>query len=297
MRDLVIVTTYRRPEYLYVCLEALLAAGAADKEIWVVQDNHVGDRNSEQVDLDMSFVVGVFAPKFLFFKWVRRRPHTYVGNSYSVLDAYSVALRSKFRFIYLVEDDIFVNDDFFKWHEAVQAAGDYFCTVARIACKQFNPSEADAGAYYVSNSLYSSLGVCWRRENLSKVARHANVNFYKDALGYVKSNFSPSLLGPAFTEQDGLIRRVIMSSEEKLLVAFPAIRRANHIGVTGYHRSRGIPFTGSIGQKIDTLKGSLQDGSLKLLSKDHLDLDDIDTVEPTVPWEPENLYEAGVVNV
>lgn len=292
-----IVTTYRRPEYLYVCLEALLSAGASDKEIWVVQDSHVGDRDSEQIELDMRFVTSVFASKFLFFRWVRRRPHAYAGNSYSVLDAYSVALRSKARFVYLVEDDIFVSDDFFKWHEAVQDAGDYFCSVARIACKQFNPPEMDVGAYYVSRSLYSSLGVCWRRENLSKVARHANVNYYKDALGYVKSNFSPNLLGLEFTEQDGLIRRVIMSSEEKLLVAFPAVRRASHIGVTGYHRSRGISFVGSIGQKIDALKGSLQDGSLKLLSKDHLDLDDIDAVESSVAWEPENLYEAGVVNV
>ena len=40
-RDIVIVPTYDRPEYLWVCLQKLSAAhGVQDKEIWVCEDNH-----------------------------------------------------------------------------------------------------------------------------------------------------------------------------------------------------------------------------------------------------------------
>ena len=44
MRDIVIMPSFHRPEYLYLALEHLAAAdGAKEKEVWVGQDRHTYD--------------------------------------------------------------------------------------------------------------------------------------------------------------------------------------------------------------------------------------------------------------
>ena len=41
MRDIVIIPTYDRPEYLALCLEKLFQArGIEEKEVWVCLDHH-----------------------------------------------------------------------------------------------------------------------------------------------------------------------------------------------------------------------------------------------------------------
>ena len=40
-RDIVIVPTFDRPEFLWLCLENILAAeGSLDREIWLCEDIH-----------------------------------------------------------------------------------------------------------------------------------------------------------------------------------------------------------------------------------------------------------------
>ena len=44
LRDIVIVPSYYRPDYLQCCLENILAAdGGKEKEIWVSNDAHPND--------------------------------------------------------------------------------------------------------------------------------------------------------------------------------------------------------------------------------------------------------------
>jgi hypothetical protein len=103
---------------------------------------------------------------------------------------------------------------------------------------------------------------------------HCQGFYYRNMTGYIINRFPDSSLGHIWTEQDGLIRRVLM--EGKHLTASPCVKRAYHIGITGYHRAKGYQFTGTLSERVQKLNDALETGALPGLRKDFVDLDDID---------------------
>jgi len=281
MRDIVLVTTFFRPEFLWVVLQSIADAdGGKEKEVWVAHDHHrVGDQppNAENQE-----VIDHFKGVFKAFRWIDRTPHAYSGNSYNCLELYKEAYRTNARFVYLIEDDILVEKDFFRWHEAVQAEGDYFCSVARLHDHKSYKGSNDPTEYREDTDEYTSWGVCWRRESLKPLMEHCCDAYYSDMTRYIQRRFPQHKLGGSFTEQDGLIHRVL--AEVKGVVASPCLRRANHIGITGYHRPQGYRFTGNLSQRIEQLNEAINAGNMKHLRKSHFYLEDIDTPHGVVPW-------------
>jgi hypothetical protein len=79
--------------------------------------------------------------------------------------------------------------------------------------------------------------------------------------------------------------------EANALTASPCLKRAAHIGITGYHRSNGYQFTGTLAEKVQKLNDALKTGALPGLRKDFVDLCDIDTPRgSTSPWSPDSLH-------
>ena len=64
-------------------------------------------------------------------------------------------------------------------------------------------------------------------------------------------------MGNCFTEQDGLIERVMLKSGRK--VAFPFVSRAYHAGFYGYHRDVPLRPNGFLEAKIQGLRKLLSD--------------------------------------
>jgi len=275
-QDVVLVTTFYRPEYLWTVLQALADAdGGADKEVWVAHDHHHNEGNRDAARSENEQIAAHFKDVFAKFRWIDRETHSYEGNSYNCLELYKEAHGSDFRFVYLVEDDIVVEKDFFRWHEAVQAKGDYLCSVGRLQTTRPDLIKSDdPSAYVESGSDYTSWGSCWRREKLSFLMEHCQGFYYRNMTGYIINRFPDSSLGHIWTEQDGLIRRVLM--EGKHLTASPCVKRAYHIGITGYHRAKGYQFTGTLSERVQKLNDALETGALPGLRKDFVDLDDID---------------------
>src|SRR5208282_4467835 len=163
-RDIVLLPTYFRPEYLQLCLEHLVKAeGITSKEIWILQDHHLNDEYIHAVEENWTQeVLASWKPyTALDIKFIRLPFHITPGNSRNVLEGYRRAYHTDAQFVYLVEDDVFVQPDFFQWHEAVQADGDYYCSIAH-GCyhrnKEVRTDIADSGAYFTSHRDYASLG-------------------------------------------------------------------------------------------------------------------------------------------
>lgn len=299
MTDVVLIPTYYRPEYLSLCLEKLAAAdGAKEKEVWVAHDIHDGDerrlsRTTFELRRDLDDtpkVVKQWENCFASIRYIQRQPHRYLGNPFNFLELYKEAYRdSRFRYVFLVEDDVHVAPDFFRWHEAVQARGDYFVTVGWHCIR--NPEARTAGGpeeYIESTRDFSSIGVCWRRDNLKSIAMHAQPTYYQSMGVYMGRTFPGSPI-PAgqWTEQAGLIMRTLLAAKDKLTVAWPVLRRCSHVGVNGYHRQAGFRFGGSVEQRIEGLRAACTRGTINTLSKDPFD--DIDSPIEVSNWTPESL--------
>lgn len=230
MKDVVLVPAYNRPELLYLCLEHLSACPEIhDKEIWVrcesrnLPDDFLRDNKSVAMSFDVQFQMC--------------RGHGYHGNSFNVLNAYKDAVESGASRIYLVEDDVLVSPDFFRWHDAMlQRDPDLFCSVGWHCLRRGDipRGSTDPLIYFKSYVDYASIGVCWRASTLELVTKHCNVDYFNNPAGYIKRHFPFSPLSLDFSEQDGVVMRVLETSASA--VAWPYRRRCSHVGWWGYHR-------------------------------------------------------------
>lgn len=262
MKDIVLLPTYCRPEYLQICLEHLTKAeGITSKQIWILQDHRQNDEYTCAPDENWTReVLAAWKPyTALDIKFMRASSHCTPGNSRNVLEGYKRAYETDARFVYLIEDDVFVQPDFFKWHEAVQATGDYYCSIAH-GCYHRNKGVrtdiTDPGAYFTSHRDYASLGVCWRREKIGLFVEHARNEYYSNTDNYVRQRLSGTPLGDNFSEQDGLIERVMWKTTG--VTAWPYVPRAYHLGLYGYHRLGQRP-NGFLEAKLAGLRKMLAD--------------------------------------
>lgn len=276
--DLVLIPTYNRPDYLRLCLEYLSRAeGIQTKEV------HISVDRGKSLIREIYEVVNDFRNQ-LNITVSFREPHDYHGNSFNTLEAYKEAYTSNAKFVYLVEDDVLVQPDFFKWHEAVQAEDDFMCSIAyrcsrNPACSRIH--EHDPEAYFVSARDYASIGVCWRREKLAEVVKHACTEYYQNMNDYILKNFPNNRFYECFTEQDGLIMRIM--GETHGLTAWPYMPRAYHIGFAGYHRLRSPRLS------YNEIKEVIHD-SEKVRQTDR-DFHDIEAVPTTLIPEWKKLYQ------
>lgn len=290
--DVVIVPTYKRREFLTVCLEELSHAhGIEDKQIIVVEDYHDGDDVPDEKER-RNWLYCPHCFKDLGIDQCRisyrvQRQHPYYGNSFNVLEALKFAYELGPERVYLVEDDVMVTEDFFYWHEAMQKqVPDCFATVASPinasleyainGPEVLDEKVKDPFAYHVSTHAYSSIGVCFSQRVLKMVVGRADESFY-------------GRLGPG-VEQDLEIKKLMRAVGEKTV--WPYYPRAYHIGWYGYHRNTSLPLNGTLSEKCDQLRDIIHDQ--KRLS-DFAKLQSVQAVPlgPMLSWwsGPQRFYE------
>jgi len=180
MRDLVLIPSFFRPEYLFLCLEHILkAAGGSEKEIWVSQDRKIEEPGDLSQDIGNVFRVVSHFSHSCCVRYIERKRNPFNANVYNVLELYKEAyVTPGVRFVYLIEDDVLIAPDFFVWHEAVNERGDYFCSVGWHCSRNPGVTLSDHAADYIESALdFSSIGVCWRRANLAPVIKHARAEY------------------------------------------------------------------------------------------------------------------------
>ena len=278
IHDVVLIPTYLRPEFLQICLEhlAVTTNTSTPKEFWICADQRPDDCYRHKLELGWQDEVLDAWRRTLPIKFFQVEKHLFNGNSYNVLESYKRAYREPgVRYVYLVEDDVLVSPDFFSWHEAAaEAEPEAACSIA-YRCSRNSEARTDVtdpGAYFTTVRDFASIGVRWRRDKLEKVLEHAKPEYYVDQKRYIQNKFPNNRFGKCFTEQDGLIMRLL--DIQKWFTVWPYVPRCYHVGFYGYHRPNGKRPDGFLEAKIDKIKGMLRDEQkLKFAAPDFGDIE------------------------
>src|SRR6476661_5195277 len=116
MQDILIIPTFDRPEFLWLCLDHIVACPeAGELDIRVYVDNHTFHPPPL---VAIRSVLENFPQ--LHIALVVQNPHDYAGNSFNLLTAYKEAFESDANLVFMVEDDVMVRPNFFEWHRQVQ---------------------------------------------------------------------------------------------------------------------------------------------------------------------------------
>lgn len=150
MRELVIVSSWRRPEYLNQCLAALKAArGSSDRDIHIFQNDRPADGVSGILSVTEKY--GYRVQHHEAQSWMASQRY-----------AFAMAYYSEAPYVYFFSDDVIAAPDFFDWHEEVR--GDWWGSTAwrppTGQVKHFDP----AAYYVISYPNEISMGLCVKHE-------------------------------------------------------------------------------------------------------------------------------------
>lgn len=245
--DVVVIPCFNRPEFLSVCLELIQKAVGSEENLYLFQVDFGYDPEVLQV-----------IENFPLQKEVRiTEEHSFRNKqSYSLFKGYENALSYNPEKIYLIEDDIFIANDFFHWHQ--KNIGSNFASIAtrNHNNRGFRPTNNLSRTY--TQSEYQSLGVCFHRSSVEHFLKYFTPEFFTDPENYIKKTFPRSRIPTMYCEQDGLIRRIIQ--DQKLQVVYPHVPRAFHAGF--YGKSRGEKPTGTLEERITQVKLTAFDGEI-----------------------------------
>lgn len=140
--------------------------------------------------------------------------------------------------LYMVEDDVFVANDFFLYHaEVYRQQPMLWCSIGTRNNNSKDPTIADHTGYYLKyNDEYQSLGVCWSKPSLQLTLEHIKDDYFRNPLDYCNKHYPNSNIGPMYIEQDGLLRRIKAKHFPNTPVAYPHIPRGYHAGFQGKNR-------------------------------------------------------------
>lgn len=164
MSDIVIVSSWRREDYLTKCFDGLLnARGINDKEVWVFQNC----RKDIGIDLNPVYdCLSRYSHKFENFRLIQKESSSWMdSHTYAWQRAYA----ADSQYVYFFSDDVICTPDFFEWHDAVQATGDWFGSTA-WRHPQGNTKPFDLEAFYqVTYPTEISMGLCVKHSSIPKL--------------------------------------------------------------------------------------------------------------------------------
>src|ERR1700692_2677356 len=249
-RDVVVLPCWRRPEFLWHCLDNLTRADG----IGSVQVLFRADTGHSPENID---VIHAFADRLPGFQISLPEPCPFrrTKQSANLLLGYLRAAAQSRQYVFVVEEDTMVARDFFRWHRAVHgAAGPLFCSIAASNPNRIVTLPDEPEGYYLSSGDFCSSGVCFDRHRLhSLVAPHVNMGYFRRPKNYLRRHFPASAVGLGFVEQDGLLRRIQEGSS--LSIAYPCVPRAFDAGFYGYNRPGEV--AGSIRDRIQLLTDTI----------------------------------------
>ena len=263
MRDIIIVPTYDRPEMLWVCLEKLRAARGIgeNKEIWICEDKHYEKEKDGWLTFEYATLLPYFEREFgrYMFRHFYFEPHgPSYGNSRNVVDGFKRAIveylaKQDVRYIYLIEDDAMVTEDFFEWNEKAHDLFKPFATCAGRINRSLNfesngPEAIDEtfkepGLCVRSRKAYMSWATCFHPEDL------------RNAMTY---EFTSTVWAPG-KEQDIEVQKRIRKLN--LTTVWPYVPRAYHMGWYSYHLNSGMPLSGTLEEKVKAIKRIMTNAS------------------------------------
>lgn len=252
VRDIVLIPCWRRPEMLWHCIDNLCRADGID-------ELHVVFRPDNGYDPDNIQVINSFADRLDSFEiqLAPSCPYRRSKLSANVLLGYMHAAAATRRYVYLVEEDIMVARDFFRWHQGVHVQHtELFCSIAVHNHNREVVTPNDSEGYYLSQFDYCSWGGCFDHAVITdRFSAHIQPAYFSRPKHYLRRHFPASRVGLGYVEQASLIRRVQERSGRP--IAYPAVPRAFHAGFYGRNRAGGM--TGALAERVRRLQGVIYD--------------------------------------
>ncbi len=235
--DILIIPTYERPEFLWLCLEKIAANDCSNIEIWICEDEHIDHPKSEQLQQEISTTVVYARALFADVKHFKTE-HVNHGSSFNVLESFKKACQTDAEFVFFVEDDCLVTPDWIKWCRAAHEQFDPFAT-----CGNASRAGQDLRQTSISDRWFQTFALSFRRDRLKKA---------------LLDNYSNYNLTPTF-EWDAYLMRHILASGQ--YAASACIPRVYHYGFFGYHRT-GNRTDGDLQARIEFIRRGALDTSL-----------------------------------
>ena len=267
MTDLVIIPTFDRPEFLWLCLENLYENVLREGQypnIWVCEDIHADKPKGFTIEMEMLAIHLEWQNK-LGYVYQATAPHTTYGNSYNVLNSLVQAADLNYRYVYLLEDDVLVTPDFFEWNEMAQEKFKPWASCAgrlnRSLNFHMNGREAidenikDPNACHKSVTAYMSWATCFSQKALQDIK----------ALNAVYDGFEKRF------EQDVMIQRQIRRANLETIWGY--VPRAFHLGWWSYHRDGGMKLNGTLEDRVKALRQIVKDPIKLQAAKGPQDMD------------------------
>lgn len=246
MKDIVVMPGHTRPEMFKVWTELVQKANGAGDLFYLFCLDYGYDARYDSLIDDFPFECGVIR--------MPKSNLTLGKQSQNVLNGMVCAAQNTGNLVYYVEEDIFIGVDFFYFHQEVhRQQKDIFCSVGTKANDTKYRTDGFASHYYLTKEPdYQSWGSCFKKDViLDLIYPHFNDAYLTDPTGYCVYNFPNSCIGNRFTEQDGLIKRIL--EIKKMIVAYPCLPFAYHAGFYGYNRQPHI-MRKSYDEKLQLLR-------------------------------------------
>lgn len=271
MTDAVLIPCWRRPEFLQATLTRIkLARGSEDLHYLFAVDRGSDPRVHEVIEA---------------FPYRKRKVishHPYRGPAYNILEGYRELYRSTVDGdrIYLIEDDVFIAEDFFEYHDEAWDLDDEAKIVS--ACKNQNLAKpknyVDSASAVYRHVSYQSLGVSFDRRIFPEILEHASRAYYLDPIEYCATRLPDKKLPESAASQDGLIHRIVRKN--LWWTIYPIIPRAFHAGFYGWNRN-GIPLSGSVEDAANRLLIMTDHEMNQLADPDFRDIERCDLIRAT----------------
>jgi hypothetical protein len=236
VKEIVVMPTCKRPEFLALALERLKAAWPGDIPV------HVHADTSANLG-EVQWAVDNYFPRADIYQWA---DHTLApSGTWNILKSIESGYDHGADLVYLIEEDVMVYPDYFARHRAIYDAGAHDGTVL-ATCGRLEPR-----LQRLFGEQYTNPGAALTRKLIEQVIPHMNDSYFSNPAEYVLENFEP-WLGMSILD-DGLIRRVIKQMGGKSLTFEPAVCR--HQGFFYYNRlDRYMNFEATIWGKIARLR-------------------------------------------
>ena len=260
--DIVVMPGHSRPEYFKVWTELVQKAkGASDLFYLFCLDSGY---DPKYMDLIYDFPY-----ECAYIEMPEAEGLTLGKQSRNVLNGMIAAAQQTDEFVYYIEEDVFIGVDFFRWHKEVHKREKVFCSIATKSNNTQYTVDDFASHYYITQECdYQALGVCFRKEIiLDLIKPHYNDSYLSNPTAYCLRHFPLASIGSIWTEQDGLIRRIL--EQKKMSVAYPCLPFAYHSGFYGYNRQPEV-MRKTYDQKLKLIRDVCFDKVKMRLMSEHM---------------------------
>ena len=288
--DVVLIPAWRRPEMLFHCLKNIQAAHGAEELHYIFRFDT--GHSPELVD-------AIHAAEFTFSHEITKTPkcpYQMAKQSFSLLTGYALSIAHSMapERVYMIEEDVMVATDFFRWHQQVhEQRPDVFCSIGVRNPNRTVPVDGSTrDHYYLTTDDYCSLGVCFPSKIIKEyILPWTATKYYVNPVDFCARNFKDSPFGQAYAEQDGLIRRIQWRAGMAMPIAYPYHGRAYHAGFYGYNRGAGP--RGSLIERISYVRDIIySDEAMRRFAKHPSWYEDSKPINLTAePWQTLSLKE------